>query len=322
MVYDIIGDLHGSAGKLIGLLKKLGYRERNGAFRLSGHQAVFVGDLVDRGAQQIWTLNAVRSMTDAGSAQVTMGNHEFNAIGFATEGPGEWGDYLRTHDGPKGAKSLRQHGAFLEEIAFGSRIHLEIISWFKSLPLWIDTDQFRVAHACWHRQSIETLSETRARGDASLDEFFNAANKKGTDEYAAVKIILKGPQIKLADYGLPPFQDRDGHPRYKARIRWWDARATTLRDIALIPDGAVTDAGLAYPEVPAVAYTAGEGFHYGPEEKPLFFGHYWKTGDPMVDGPTAACLDYSAEKKDGRLMAYQYDGEPNLTNDKFVSFPE
>ena len=44
--YDVIGDVHGRAEKLGGLLRKLGYRERDGACRHSERQSVFVGDLV------------------------------------------------------------------------------------------------------------------------------------------------------------------------------------------------------------------------------------------------------------------------------------
>ena len=47
-IFDIVGDVHGEADKLVGLLQQLGYRERDGAFKLSGHQAILVGDLIDR----------------------------------------------------------------------------------------------------------------------------------------------------------------------------------------------------------------------------------------------------------------------------------
>lgn len=67
--YDIIGDLHGCADKLEGLLVSLGYREHLGVYRQVGRQAIFVGDLVDRGNQQLRTINVVRSMVDEGAAQ-------------------------------------------------------------------------------------------------------------------------------------------------------------------------------------------------------------------------------------------------------------
>ena len=50
--YDIIGDIHGHADQLEALLSELGYRPSGGAHRHPHRQAVFVGDLIDRGPAQ------------------------------------------------------------------------------------------------------------------------------------------------------------------------------------------------------------------------------------------------------------------------------
>jgi len=50
----------------------------------------------------------------------------------------------------------------------------------------------------------------------------------------------------------------------------------------------------------------------------VFFGHYWMTGTPKLQTPTAACVDYSAAK-DGPLVAYRWDGEPTLDTANFKS---
>lgn len=49
--YDIIGDIHGCADELEGLLGVLGYRQdgRGGPHRHESRCAIFVGDLIDRG---------------------------------------------------------------------------------------------------------------------------------------------------------------------------------------------------------------------------------------------------------------------------------
>ena len=320
-MYDIFGDVHGAADKLTGLLHRLGYRERNGAFRQSGHQAIFVGDLVDRGSEQIRTLNIVRSMVDAGSAQVVMGNHEFNAIGFATENPRKRSGFLRTHKGAKGAKNLRQHEALLAEMPFGSAIHREAVTWFKAIPLWLELDQFRVVHACWHQPSIDYLSEVVERKNTFDDDFFVAAFQKGTDECVATKTILKGPEVRLVDYGQPAFIDREGYSRSRARIRWWSSRGATLHSAAIIPEESVAADGLPYPELPDVACAEAAEFHYGTYEKPVFFGHYFRLGQPTVEGPATVCLDYGAEREEASLVAYRFDGGPILTNAGFVSYP-
>lgn len=94
MIYDIIGDVHGQANKLIGLLGKLGYQqhfyEQNGITTPYyqppvGHHAVFIGDLIDRGKQEVTTLQIAFAMKDAGVADIVMGNHEYNALAYATK---------------------------------------------------------------------------------------------------------------------------------------------------------------------------------------------------------------------------------------------
>ena len=88
MGYDVIADVHGQDGKLKALLVKLGYRVKDGAWRHpEGRMALFLGDLVDRGPGQVEVLGIVRDMIEAGSGRSIMGNHEWNAIGFATRDP-------------------------------------------------------------------------------------------------------------------------------------------------------------------------------------------------------------------------------------------
>ena len=99
MAYDIIGDIHGQADKLHALLSELGYVNRDGAYRHPERTALFVGDFIDRGPQQLSSVMTVRRMVDAGSAQAVMGNHEFNAIAWHTPDPTKAGEHLR----PRGA---------------------------------------------------------------------------------------------------------------------------------------------------------------------------------------------------------------------------
>ena len=67
-LYDIVPDIHGQAEKLRGTLTRLGYRDRNGAWRHSNQnrQCVFLGDFIDRGPDNADVLNIVRRMIDAG----------------------------------------------------------------------------------------------------------------------------------------------------------------------------------------------------------------------------------------------------------------
>lgn len=47
--YDLIGDVHGCAHTLDRLLDLLGYRLQGGVWRHPRRQALFLGDIVDRG---------------------------------------------------------------------------------------------------------------------------------------------------------------------------------------------------------------------------------------------------------------------------------
>jgi calcineurin-like phosphoesterase family protein len=125
--YDIIGDIHGHAAALKALLTELGYCERGGAWRHPERQAIFVGDFIDRGPQQVEAVDVVRRMVAEGSALAIMGNHEFNPIGWFLPDPDQLGEFLRPHFSPKyGAKNFRQHEAFLAEV-IGTPRHKEII---------------------------------------------------------------------------------------------------------------------------------------------------------------------------------------------------
>ncbi|RMI31854.1 polynucleotide kinase-phosphatase [Nocardia stercoris] len=81
--FDIVGDVHGCRAELETLLTELGWRlVRDDAGRPvdathpEGRQAVFVGDLVDRGPDSPGVLRLVMGMTASGNALCVPGNHE------------------------------------------------------------------------------------------------------------------------------------------------------------------------------------------------------------------------------------------------------
>ena len=86
-MFDVIGDIHGEADKLLALLSTLGYSEVGGAWIHPERQASFVGDLIDRGPKQLERVDIVRGMVETGSAQCILGNHEFNAVASVTRDP-------------------------------------------------------------------------------------------------------------------------------------------------------------------------------------------------------------------------------------------
>ena len=151
MIIDIIGDIHGYADKLIGLLHQLGYKHNGQHFvPPTGHRALFIGDLIDRGSQQLATLEIVFAMLDADVADAVMGNHEYNALAYATRDPDNTSQYLRSHNDIH----RRQHEAFLAEIPFGSEQHEYWLQRLYEIPLWIETDYACFVHACWDTDSM------------------------------------------------------------------------------------------------------------------------------------------------------------------------
>ena len=59
----------------------------------------------------------MKAMVDTGSAQIVMGNHEFNAVAYATEHPAGSGQYLRPHN----EKNNFQHQSFLGQVTGAER---------------------------------------------------------------------------------------------------------------------------------------------------------------------------------------------------------
>jgi len=307
VAFDIIGDIHGHADQLEKLLQKMGYDNRAGAWRHAERQAAFVGDLIDRGDHQLRTLQIVRGMIDAGSARATMGNHEFNAIAFATPDPVHPGQHLRARNGDKGQKSRHQHQAFLSEVGEDSDEHKWWIDWMMELPLWIEESEFRVVHACWDTKCVETLRPHLREGERLSAELVERASRKGSDMYGAIETLLKGEEVTLPD-GMS-FHDKDGHERHEIRTQWWDANLVTYRQACI---------GLSPETVPDIAIVGRDPI---PEpDRPTFIGHYWLSQRDGMAPRThrVACVDYSAGKG-GPLVAYRFDGEAELTADKFIA---
>ena len=62
---------------------------------------------------------------------------------------------------------------------------------------------------------------------------------------------------------------------------------------------------------------ANELVGYSAKKRPVFLGHYWFNGHPAKVADNVACLDYSVASK-GKLVAYRWDGERILDDNKFI----
>lgn len=301
-MFDVIGDVHGQGGKLRALLARMGYMERHGCWRApQGRQAVFVGDLIDRGPEQLEVLDIVRRMVDAGQAHVVLGNHEFNAIAFTVRAGG---DFLR----PRTPQSLHQHEAFLGAVGIDTATHREWVNWFRTLPMALDLGGLRIVHAWWDDAARRRVDAARGGPDGLLDGELVTAMFTDPTLKAARKLLTCGVEMELpADHWIT---DKEGHRHPDVRLAVWRHGRERLRDIAIVPRGsehAVPD--IPIPEEHRLPPVAGA---------PILFGHHWFNGEPRLEGPRVACLDWSAAR-DGPLVAYRWGGEAELVHEHLVA---
>lgn len=308
--YDLIGDVHGCAQTLERLLRQLGYRKQRGVYHHPERQVIFLGDIVDRGPRIREALHLVHAMVERGSARMLLGNHEVNAITYCTASAPERGEYLRPHvpsNNRQIAETLEQFGNYPQEWR-------EFLDWFTSLPLFLEVQHpngqvFRAVHACWDQPLID---RHRARyGSGHIDMDFLRESVVPGSAAAKTKQRLTGG----VDLALPAGMEmvsEDGYHRRAFRTKFWANQAQTYEELLFQPD--------PLPEVVAKAPISAEHraqmVFYGPQEPPLFVGHYWLKGHPSLLTHNLACLDYSAVKY-GRLVAYRMDGEAQLNPDKF-----
>jgi hypothetical protein len=299
-MYDLIGDIHGHADALEALLKQMGYEKQGSSYRHPERKALFIGDYIDRGPKIKETLEIVRNMVEADEAIALMGNHEYNAICFHLENGN--GGHLRKHT----LKNISQHADTILQFKDKQGDYNSHIEWFMSLPLYYENEHFRAVHACWDDAHIEFLNQQLT--DARLMEAqFHEASNEDTDLFKVIEDTLKGKELRLPEGVI--FEDKYGHPRKHTRIKWWEDYAQHhYKSISVHPHG--------IPEIPINLNSLNSRNFYGSDEKPAFFGHYWRTGGPELFRDNVCCLDFSVAKE-GNLAAYRWDGEQRLENAKW-----
>ncbi len=319
--FDIIGDIHGYAGKLLELLLKLGYKEQAGCFRHRDRKAIFLGDLIDRGPENFKTVEIVKAMVDRERALVVMGNHEYNALCYHTKDRN--GDSIRKHS----EKNSGQHKTVLAEIAAGGKEKWRgYLEWFRRMPLFLEIGGIRIVHASWDQDTIKFLGGAASPADGSgrlTDEFIYESYQEFTPCFDAVETLLKGKEIPLPD-GFPGILDKDGNLRRKVRLKWWLPgeqlrEACTYDQVARINENSLKKlAGIKIPGRVLEELKAEANREQALDnDSPVFFGHYWFTGEPRLLTRNAACLDYSVARG-GKLVCYRWDGEKILDKSKFV----
>lgn len=302
-MYDIIGDIHGQAERLINLLIKLGYNFTEQGWQHSQYKAIFVGDLIDRGPDQLKTLSIVKQMVDNNNAMVVMGNHEFNAIGWATPHSIKTDNFLRPHT----ERNFKQHKIFLDAFEQNADLYQFWINWFKQLPIFIEIEGIRIIHACWDNTLIQQLHPYIDNKHRLLSCAWEYAFNNTHILYSIIETLLKGKEIEL-----PPgvsYQDKDGITRNSTRIKWWLKEATSLNQLYMMTQEQLSK--IPKQQIPEFY----QGYN---DPQPLFIGHYWLTGQPARLTQIIACVDYSAAVENGKLVAYRWSGESILSDRNFI----
>lgn len=315
--YDIIGDVHGCYGALCRLLDRLGYVHEGGSWRHHDRrrprQALFLGDLLDRGPAIRETALLVQEMVARGNARLILGNHEHHAVVWSTPAPPESGrQWLREHD----ARNTAVLEATLEQFAAHPDDWRDLLGWLRGLPLLLEyppegtRSGFRVIHACWDEALIAPfLAEAP---DAVLTErLWRESTEAGTFAARLVYRATSGLNLRLPEGRV--IVGRDGVHRRSFRGRFWGDAPATYGELAFQPDPLPPDLA----ERPLAGDARAALVNYPADAPPLFIGHYWLQGRPRRLTPNIGCLDYSAVKG-GRLVAYRVDGGTEVSDDKFV----
>lgn len=308
--YDLIGDVHGCGATLAVLLEKLGYHQRAGVYRHPRRKVIFLGDLIDRGPRIRLAVTIARRMVEQGEAYIVMGNHEYNALAYTHPAPvGSHKRWLREH--------TPRHNRIIQDTLDQYRDYTnewdDTLAWFKTIPLCLEIDGIRVVHACWDEALIAELKQRHP--DGCMDtQFLVESIDPTTQAFQILDRLTRGPHVSLP--AGTAIHSGDGFKRKSFRAHFWAKAPQQWGDVVFQPDnlpGDLETRPLTPEERQQLSY-------YGPEQPPLFIGHYWCEGIPALPTGNIACLDYSAVKY-GRLVAYRWSGERVLNADHFVWVP-
>lgn len=305
-MYDIIGDVHGHADQLKGLLAKLDYRLVDGAYAHSTRKAVFVGDFINRGPKIRETIQLIRKMVENGSAYAILGNHEMYAVLY----------YLRDIEGKYYKKRIPKYQLLvnqtLEEFAPYREELKSHLKWLRTLPMFLDFGAIRVVHACWDDQNIRQIREKLVEPKLTKTLLREIALNE-TEFSDRFWETCKGTDFKLPK-DLLVF-DGDGRPHRSFRMKWWlNAEGLTFREISLesrfdLPAYTIPQEILHYRKP------------YSPDDPIVFIGHYSLVEGYGIVAKNICCVDAGVSRT-GKLLAYRWEGEMELKTSNLISCGE
>ena len=294
-MYDIIGDVHGQAGILSVLLKKMGYSQRNGIFCHPGRKAVFVGDFINRGPEVRETINMVRKMTEASHALAILGNHEINAIYYSIKKERQLSRFRFDQD-----STFKDFKNYPEEWE-------SHVDWMRRLPLFLDLGAIRIVHACWRDENIMLLKE-KMPGPKLKRKFLKEVGKGDSELATAFWETIKGVDFRLPKDML--IYDNKGQAHKSFRSKWWlEMKGLTFDELSY-------ESRFELPDYTIPKELTRDVKPYPISAPIVFFGHYC-IRTPNIISNNLCCLDSCVSRK-GRLSAYRWSGEEQLISENLI----
>ncbi len=224
-MYDIIGDVHGEADKLIELLESMGYSQVNGIYCHPKRKAVFVGDFINRGPKIRKTIRIIRAMVETDCAYAILGNHEVNAIYYSSV------DKQGMHLSKRWSRLHLSLANTLYEFSGRSDEWKSHIKWMRKLPMFLDLGKIRVVHACWQDENIQILKENLPETKLKKS-VLKMVGRNHSEVARAFWETCKG-----IDFHLPKdllVYDNKGRAHRSFRSKWWvNPDGMTLKDFLL-----------------------------------------------------------------------------------------
>ena len=176
------------------------------------------------------------------------------------------------------------------------------------LPLFLETESFRVAHACWDDAHIRAFVAHYQQAKINEEMMHQPLSSLARQ---TIEILTRGANMSLP--GGEKMTGGDGFTRGSFRAKFWHENPEVYGDLVFQPD--------PLPEHihhhPLTDEERKWSARYRAHERPLFVGHYWCQGKPKPISKNIACVDYSAING-GKLVAYRMGQEAQLDEANFV----
>lgn len=191
--FDLIGDIHGCLLETEDLLTLLGYQlDLDAGFRHpAGRQAIFLGDLVDRGPNSPGVVSLVAAMVAGGTGLDVMGNHDDKIMRYLGG--------ARVNLSPSAQLTLDQYAALGEP---SSSTEMSIAYHLFSLVphhLVLDGGRLVVAHAglpgAFHGKTNHTARSLALYGQRMKDEYgavIPYSDYRWENDYSGDAIVVQG----------------------------------------------------------------------------------------------------------------------------------